>query len=649
MSDYKKLKSHQLAELLARRGLEPGVSTYQGTKLHMMSRLVMQDAEEAAAVKATTAAIQAASTSRSPQTNGGQENEGKKGEWSKVKGGADRGGADQDKQKMGRMRSEKGRQSGKGKAKEIGGGGYYGVLGQDNKDVEKAEEMDEEDFVRELLAGGAADGPKAATTESQHKSGIIVNMTATRPTMRGRARSGRKTSSTRLVPDNDGALSDTSTIRASSPVAPERISLPHGNKDIEKGVKDGKKRVRALKKKGNTGEQANHAAVHAGTAAVHNSGASMVILFAASFIVLVLVFSTSPGSITEAWSYVVAFMKDLMGTMGPKAIRCYMRYKEMFGMTEFYWKRYGKSFTYSPRISSQVTSAYTISVAMAPRTLEELDAWAQDTFPEEFAIFKAEVDKIMTPTSIPYGYKPNYPNGPKPKYKDWVMPDPESRNKLKMQSHLVLVIGTFKKADPKRLADKLIMYMTNGEYLNFGRMVYTAGNKLPKYEAHLDSQSTLAKDVFMFSFWKRITNQDPKKKYGTLVKTVALYLHLVRQLLADFRGPYGVEERFEAAVKAYAADRRAKEQAVANKATKRGRDSDSEQEERSKRAKGPEDRVKELEAELQEVKKASAKRVKDLEVEVGELKAELSQLKADSSRKKELIKQVLDGEYRMSG
>lgn len=139
----------------------------------MMSRLVMQDTEQIAADKALAAAIQAASTNLSPQTNSGNSNNEEAGKWSKVKsGGADRGGADQAGDKRRKVRMEKGRQTGKGKANDIGGVGYYGVLGEDKKDMTKAGDVDEDAYVKELLAGGAMDGRKAGPV-SQHKNGKL--------------------------------------------------------------------------------------------------------------------------------------------------------------------------------------------------------------------------------------------------------------------------------------------------------------------------------------------------------------------------------------------------------------------------------------------------------------------------------------------
>lgn len=188
---------------------------------------------------------------------------------------------------------------------------------------------------------------------------------------------------------------------------------------------------------------------------------------------------------------------------------------------------------------------------MKPSTLKELDEWAQASFPDELAVFKAEVDKIMTPTSTPYGYDPNDANGPKAEYKDWIMPIAEDRTRLYMQSYLILVIGSFKKKEHPTITDKLFVYMSHGECMNFGRMVYEVGSNLPTYVRCYDLQATMTKDIFLFPFWKRISSGDPKYKFGNALKTAALYLHLVRQLLSDFRGPHASKLQFEYALKAF--------------------------------------------------------------------------------------------------
>jgi hypothetical protein len=121
----------------------------------MLSCLVMQDAEDAAAEKANAAAIRAASISTSAHNAEGQ------GGWSQTP--VARSGAGR---KSEAMRKEKGKDRGrtKDKGREIGGGGYYGVLGERDG---RAGEIDEEAFVKELLAGGA----HTAGLQSQNRSG----------------------------------------------------------------------------------------------------------------------------------------------------------------------------------------------------------------------------------------------------------------------------------------------------------------------------------------------------------------------------------------------------------------------------------------------------------------------------------------------
>ncbi|KAL5386163.1 hypothetical protein DPSP01_004247 [Paraphaeosphaeria sporulosa] len=322
MSDYKKRKSHELAELLVRRGLDAS-----GTKTQMMSRLVMQDQEQISADRALAAAIQAASHNPPPQKHG-NENEQSQGEWSKVKStSADRGGAQKDSEMMRKARLEKGGQSVKSKGKEVGGGGYFGVLGEGSKDVEGTGEVDEEAFVKSLMAGGAMGGCKAIY-DSQHNSGIVVNPTTAVPTMRGgagRARTQRNTSSTRPV-DDDDSLSDASTVRPLSVVAPERIPLPQDNDDQEKSGKSGRKRKA---KSGKTGGLTNEAAFHAlhgrpvRRAASNGSRVSMKVFFWALFIAMAYISWLKPGTMTEVLGYLVAFVKDPLGSVyqsitGPK-------------------------------------------------------------------------------------------------------------------------------------------------------------------------------------------------------------------------------------------------------------------------------------------------------------------------------------------
>ncbi|KAF9729531.1 hypothetical protein PMIN04_003705 [Paraphaeosphaeria minitans] len=321
MSDYKKMKSHELGELLVLRGLDAS-----GTKTQMMSRLVMQDAEQIKADKALAAAIYAASNSPSPH---GNENEQPQGEWSKVKkGGTERTEAGKNSDMIRRARLENGRQAGKGKGQDIGGGGYFGVLGEGNKGVEKLGKVDEDAFVKNLLAGGGLDG-RQAVQESQENSGIIVNQTKMTPTMRGgagRAHTLRKTSTPRTVPDDDDALNDAPTVCPSSFVTPERIPPPQDNDDFEKSGKSGKKPKVGSKKNGKTGAHDSDAVLHeylAGTPASKGSRVSMKVFLWALFIAIAYIFWLSPGSMTEVWSYFLAFVKDPVGSIcesitGPK-------------------------------------------------------------------------------------------------------------------------------------------------------------------------------------------------------------------------------------------------------------------------------------------------------------------------------------------
>lgn len=141
-------------------------------------------------------------------------------------------------------------------------------------------------------------------------------MTEATPAMRraaGRTRSQRKTSSTRPVSDDDDdAFSDASTIRPSSFVAPERIPLPEGDDDdLKKSGKGGKKRPKLPKKNRKTGAQANGLTVHHGT--VHGSPSLMKMFLYALFITMVYILLIILGSMTKAWSYVVAFLKNPMG------------------------------------------------------------------------------------------------------------------------------------------------------------------------------------------------------------------------------------------------------------------------------------------------------------------------------------------------
>ncbi|KAL1610799.1 hypothetical protein SLS60_002470 [Paraconiothyrium brasiliense] len=317
----------------------------------------------------------------------------------------------------------------------------------------------------------------------------------------------------------------------------------------------------------------------------------------------------------------------------------------------------------------------------APPTRQELEAWAQEAFPEDWALFKAEVDKIMKPVSLPYGYDPNYAAGPKPEYRDWERPTQLDATRLGMQSHMILIIGSFKRERPGKV-NRLFIYMTPGkEFMKFGRQVFEG--KLPRHESMLDREATMSNDVYMYPFWKMINQNDPNRRDGRLVKTVAVYFHLLRWLLPDFRGQHAMKADFEAAVKAYAQARRDRDRrrsvapsaplpqqaapppspfaqppisrapvaapipsqvatTPANQAAlppsqvrrdgkgeKRGRAEDAGDQERAKRMKGAEDRVKELEERLNMVEQANTKQLKELRDENKQLKDENKQLKEE--------------------
>lgn len=95
--------------------------------------------------------------------------------------------------------------------------------------------------------------------------------------------------------------------------------------------------------------------------------------------------------------------------------------------------------------------------------------------------------------------------------------------------------------------------MTPGEIMNFGRLS-NDGSAVPHFEPILDQQAMMDVDITMFPFWRKIHSRDPVHKYGEYVKSVAVYLHLVRGLLPDFRGRSASKENFEAACKACATD-----------------------------------------------------------------------------------------------
>ncbi|KAJ4349399.1 uncharacterized protein N0V89_008014 [Didymosphaeria variabile] len=291
MADYKKLKASELAELLERRGLEGG-----GTKTEMLSRLVKQDTEESAFEKATSAAIRAASAPTSAPA-GGKENDKDEGTWvEQTKSGADRAGAGRKSEVMRRERLEKAK-----KGKKVGDGGFYGVLGEDAEGGEKEGDVDEEAFVKDLLAkGGMERGyAKTAAKAPEKKGGIIVNMTPATVPMRGRprTRNERYTSSTLVAAnDDDGALSDASTIRADSIVAPKDIPLPKDVGNFEKSGQNGKKRDRAGKKKVSAENKLNNATI-SDSASVSDSSAAMGVLLLAIFIAVVYLFAFKPDDV----------------------------------------------------------------------------------------------------------------------------------------------------------------------------------------------------------------------------------------------------------------------------------------------------------------------------------------------------------------
>lgn len=119
----------------------------------MLSRLVKQDAEEATAEKATLAAIHAASTA--PPRSRGRETHSEQGT---SKNGADRAGAGKKSEAMRKERLEKG----KGKAKQgkrASMGGYRNVFEEEDEAGQAEGWVDEETYVRELMAGERVEVP----------------------------------------------------------------------------------------------------------------------------------------------------------------------------------------------------------------------------------------------------------------------------------------------------------------------------------------------------------------------------------------------------------------------------------------------------------------------------------------------------------
>lgn len=185
-------------------------------------------------------------------------------------------------------------------------------------------------------------------------------------------------------------------------------------------------------------------------------------------------------------------------------------------------------------------------------TRGELEAWAVEHFPEDFALFKKEVDKIMTPTSYPHGYDPSLPAGPKPEYRDWVLPAPSDRQELNFDKHLYLMIGSAKKTEIGQIkADKIFVYVTPANNLHFGRD-FQYGINLSHLERLTDEQIATDENIILFPFWRAMLRKDFPHTSASLIKAAALYLHMMRELVPRFNGRWAVKENFQEACIAWA-------------------------------------------------------------------------------------------------
>ncbi|KAF1964784.1 hypothetical protein BU23DRAFT_604622 [Bimuria novae-zelandiae CBS 107.79] len=83
---------------------------------------------------------------------------------------------------------------------------------------------------------------------------------------------------------------------------------------------------------------------------------------------------------------------------------------------------YTVSFSSTPARTASTPATAMAPLSTTPQILEAFQEHSKREFPEELALFQAEIDKIMTPSSLPtqhYGRDiSDDPNGPKPEYKN---------------------------------------------------------------------------------------------------------------------------------------------------------------------------------------------------------------------------------------
>ncbi|KAF1969294.1 hypothetical protein BU23DRAFT_241935 [Bimuria novae-zelandiae CBS 107.79] len=296
MTNYNKRKNADLAALLERRGLDS-----HGTKTQMIARLKKQDAEDAAAEKATATAIQAASTP-SARNKGNV-----KGTSTGEKGRANRADITKRSDAMRKERLEKGKK-GKSAPRELKDG--------DENVVNVVNEQADDDLVKELMAGGYATKDYRFEEESGDNScSIVVNMTPdtpiTRSSSRARTRwqaeqdrksslsSQRKASSASSLPKDKTVTgsgltySDTAAIRLSSSTTPSKIPLPDHPSEFDRMIADFEKTKQEL-------------------GAVTRREISVVFkVFIGAFVLaLAYVLTVGSGGVWELITYVKAFVVD---------------------------------------------------------------------------------------------------------------------------------------------------------------------------------------------------------------------------------------------------------------------------------------------------------------------------------------------------
>lgn len=177
-----------------------------------------------------------------------------------------------------------------------------------------------------------------------------------------------------------------------------------------------------------------------------------------------------------------------------------------------------------------------------PPNFGEMCEWAERNFPIEFACFQAKVDNMMTPKELPYGWDPNYPQTPKPLLRDWISPTDTDRSALSFQSHLCLNIGYYQQ--PGRKLDQLHVFSAQTDTINmfFCREIKSDS----KFVRVQPSRAMNDKGLVLYPLWNALRKSETDPENCGLIRTAALWLHVQRMLVPDFRGIHACKERFKA-------------------------------------------------------------------------------------------------------